>query len=238
MVRKRKIALDNRVNSQNQKHIWVIGGGRFGEKAVIRLLDDDAGVHITVVDHNADQLAGFHTLPVQCCRQDGVSFLSENLSTVTPLPDWIIPMVPFHLAFSWIERKLLAASLRVVPQNISDDLMRRFPNPQRACPGRFFTSLADFLCPDNCPALDDICAVRQEPRPFLLYDKMNDEYLPDVTKIVIKSHQILPGVGGYKPESLFIALDMARCSPNPIFLATACKCHGVVDLFTLQRPGR
>ena len=230
--------MNSKENNQNQRHIWVVGGGRFGEKAVRRLLDAGAGATITVVDHDADRLTGLHPLPVQCRRQDAASFLAENLSPGKSLPEWIVPMVPFHLVFSWIERKLLAASVRVIHQDVSDDLLRRFPNPQRACPGRFFTSLADFLCPDSCPAPDHICTVRQEPRPFLLYAKMNDEYMPNVTKIVIQSHQILPGVGGYRPESLLDALSLVRRSRPPIFLATACKCHGVVDLFTLQRQGR
>jgi hypothetical protein len=58
----------------------------------------------------------------------------------------------------------------------------------------------------------------------------------DVLPIVIRSHQLLPGVGGIYPADLLDALDIVRRnSHRPLMIATACRCHGVVDFMRLEK---
>jgi hypothetical protein len=214
---------------KQHSRVWVIGGGRFARKAVRRFCQKNKEFDTTVVEHDHERCAWFTTLPVTCFEQDGVQFLEEKFSRHV-LPDWIIPMVPFHLAFEWM-KQMLSNELKFIPLVVPEEVMQRFPNSNRGDTGRFYTSLADFLCPDDCPAWDHICTVRKKPRPYLLYKKIETEKVSGFSSIVIKSHQIFPGIGGYRPAELYQALHKVKNSEKPILLSTACNCHGVVDLF-------
>jgi hypothetical protein len=58
----------------------------------------------------------------------------------------------------------------------------------------------------------------------------------NVLPIVIRSHQLLPGVGGIYPADLMSALDIVRKnSQRPLMIVTACRCHGVVDFMRLEK---
>jgi len=219
--------LDDR--QKQLRRIWVIGGGRFGRKAVSRFLQEGNRIDITVVEQDQQLCSWFKLLPVSCFQQDGVQFLTERLRQGI-FPDWIIPMVPIHLAFEWI-KQMLFRELELVSLTASENIVKQFPNTIKGDKGRFFTSLADFLCPEDCPALDHICTVRKKARPYLLYQKIETEKIDGFSTIVIQSQQILPGIGGYRPEDLYHALDFVKTSEGPILLSTACNCHGVVDLF-------
>lgn len=209
--------------------VWVIGGGRYGRKAVRRFLERGNKVDITVVEQDQEQCSCFNLLPVTCFQQDGVRFLMEQFGRGV-FPGWIIPMVPFHLAFEWI-KQMLSSEFELVPLTTAENIVKQFPNTIRGGKGRFFTSLADFMCPEDCPALDHICTVRKKARPYLLYQKIEMEKIDGFSTVVIQSQQIFPGIGGYRPEDLYHALDLVKTSKGPILLSTACKCHGVVDLF-------
>lgn len=216
-------------SNQRAQSMWLIGGGQFGKKAVQRLLRENPMIDITVVEKDPLQCRFFTGLSVACHNQDAVLFLTENLFQ-EDVPDWIIPMVPFHLAFEWI-KQALSPELHFVPLSVSEEIMRQFPNASRGVTGRFYTSLADFICPDDCPALDHVCTIRKKPRPYFLYEKIKTENVSGFHTIVIQSHQILPGIGGYRPAELYKAYHDIKNSREPILLSTACKCHGVVDIF-------
>jgi hypothetical protein len=219
--------LDDR--QKQLRHVWVIGGGRLGRKAIRRFLQRGNKVDITVVEQDQEQCSCLKLLPVTCFQQDGVRFLIEQLGRGF-FPDWIIPMVPFHLAFEWM-KQMLSSELELVPLTASENILKQFPNTVKGDKGRFFTSLADFLCPEDCPALDHVCTIRKKARPYLLYQKIETQKIDGFSTIVVQSQQILPGIGGYRPEDLYQALNLVKTSKGPILLSTACKCHGVVDLF-------
>ena len=55
------------------------------------------------------------------------------------------------------------------------------------------------------------------------------DYSPFIP-LVIRSYQLLPGVGGVYPGDMWDLLDcLPAFSGRPLLLATACRCHGVVD---------
>jgi hypothetical protein len=44
----------------------------------------------------------------------------------------------------------------------------------------------------------------------------------------MRSYQLGPGIGGYRPEQLLAMRDTVRQARGPILLSTACRCHGVI----------
>lgn len=209
--------------------IWIIGGGRFGLKSVKRLLQGKEPHKITIVERDRSRCQAYHPLPVACICQEGVAFLAETFSKMADT-DWIVPMVPIHLAFEWM-KQVLRGELKLTPRMIPEEMVQRFPNPVRGGIGKLYSSLADFRCPDNCSEPASICTYRQQPRPYRLYQRMEAEQENGVSAVVIRSRQILPGIGGYQRNDLKAALDRVKNGSAPILLATACKCHGVMDLF-------
>jgi hypothetical protein len=53
---------------------------------------------------------------------------------------------------------------------------------------------------------------------------------------VIRSRQLAPGVGGYPPAALRQAEAASLAAPRSVLLATACKCHAVIDAFRIDPP--
>ena len=110
------------------------------------------------------------------------------------------------------------------------------PNALRGKAGQAYVSHADFICPDNCPEPEKICTHTGKPRPMDLFRLLGTLDFEEALPIVIRSHQLLPGVGGIYPADLRAAMDTAcRNSHRPMMIATACRCHGVVNFMRLEK---
>jgi hypothetical protein len=70
------------------------------------------------------------------------------------------------------------------------------PNPMRGRKGELFTSLAHFLCPEDCPGPAQYCTTTKKRCIKPLYQILNDLQGPFESK-VIRSLQLAPGVGGF-----------------------------------------
>jgi hypothetical protein len=138
------------------------------------------------------------------------------------------------VAFEWIKTKL--SKTRIV-QNIAvpQDLVTELPHPIKAETGQLYISIADFKCPENCPEPDEICTHTGKPRPMVLHEFLKSIQPKDLKTVVIRSHQLAPGVGGYTPRDLFAALNEIEAAQGPVSLSTACSCHGIIQIFE-QRP--
>ena len=117
---------------------------------------------------------------------------------------------------------------------VPEALIKALPNPILASTGQLFISIADFTCPENCPEPAEICTYTGKARPLILHEFLKSIQLKDLTSIVIRSHQLAPGVGGYRPEALFDALSQISEMQTPVLLSTACNCHGVMNAFNLS----
>jgi hypothetical protein len=219
------------VNPQD-KAAWIMGGGRFGLKAVTALSRIYSPDKILVVDPHPDALATVNDQSVETLPADAVDFLVENLKP-DHAPKWVVPAVPFHLAFKWLMEKLSDAA-RVYP--VPEAYAAGLPNPLAAPDGGYFASYADFTCPDDCPEPADRCTHTGLPRKGNLFQTATDIALPGHTILVLRSRQIAPGLGGYFPEDLFLLEKHAREAANPVIVVTACRCHGVVHGLVVDRP--
>ena len=215
---------------QDLNAFWIIGSGRFGQIAVDRIATQKPDARITVVDKQCIEKAQDGIITI---RQDGIQWLVDMLSPESPV-DVIVPAIPIHVAVEWLKYNL-QKKYDISSFPIQNDWLDRMPHPMRGGEGQIYVSHADFLCPDNCPEPEKICTHTGKPRPKDLFRLLAGIDLGNVLPIVLRSHQILPGVGGIYPKDLFNASEMVCKNRNqPLMIATACRCHGVIDFIQLQ----
>jgi len=204
----------------------IIGCGHFGSLAAKRLLQQNTDSRITVVDQDERTFRKISSLSVETLVGEGISCMGQLLSSNQRI-DYIIPAIPLHLAFEYILSKLkpLGWERRTVPP------LYGLPNATRGRTGELYTSLADFLCPQDCPEPSQYCTVTGKKRNKPLYKQLMELIGPFESQ-VIRSHQLAAGVGGFQPEELNHLLDHIKMRINVdrlVLVSTACRCHGVVS---------
>ena len=208
------------------KTFWIIGAGRFGEKAVQAIDSRWPRASMVVVDRDpgaSRRLAG-RKICFECC--DGIDFLREALGRRSG-PDLILPVIPVHVAYEWVLGKLPPHDRRT-PIPVPEPLAAMLPHPIGGKEGQLYASYADFICPDDCPEPGDLCTHTGRPRPGILWQTLKRLTYEDFISVVVPSRQLAPGVGGLRPADMFAALAAVREAPGPVLFSTACKCHGVV----------
>ncbi|MBM4351312.1 MAG: hypothetical protein FJ106_15645 [Deltaproteobacteria bacterium] len=204
----------------------IIGCGHFGRRSVETLVKKYPRSKIVVVDKHKKECKKISRLSVETRVGDGVTYLKQFLS-VSGKVDYIIPAVPFHLAFEYIlsQLKPLGGKRGKVPD------LTGLPNPMRGKTGDLYTSIADFLCPEDCREPARYCTFTREKREKPLYKLLEDLRGPFESK-VIRSKQLGLGVGGYLSEDLLkivMEIKKAGASDRLILISTACRCHSVTS---------
>ena len=205
----------------------ILGTGKFGRLALTRLARQDAAASFMVVDHDPAALAvTLDGVPDWTRMQaEAIAFLVRHLGGDGRW-DWIIPMVPVHVAFHWLLAGPLAGSawqLEAVPEALAGLI----PGARRGPQGELYLSRAQHLCPDDCGE-PEVCPVTGESRDLPLHQELASLSLAGYEIRVIPSQQLAPGVGGYPPWRLLdLARDMGALKGN-VLIATACRCHGVI----------
>ena len=74
-----------------------------------------------------------------------------------------------------------------------------------------------------------------ERRDVPLYDLLSRLEVPDFRAHVIRSHQLAPGLGGYRVSDLKgMAEELAGDQITRWLLGTSCRCHGVVTALEIH----
>jgi len=209
-----------------------MGAGKFGLHA-LRVLKRNSKNRVTVVDTDPERGIDVTESGGQFTFADSILFLSESLKGADP-PDWIIPAVPLHVAFEWV-RTTLPEEVSLEMLAVPDQVKEKLPHPMPGTGGQVYVSHADFICPDDCPEPADICTYTGTVRERNLYEILARIKFEDYTSVVVQSRQLAPGVGGIRPNDLFIALGEVVPAGGPVLLSTACKCHGVIQALRLTR---
>ena len=207
------------------EEIWIIGVGHFGTIAFQRLSQDVKDRHFVLVDPLEEHLLKCKSPTATLEVSDGMDFCEKHLKKGRQ-PDWIIPALPVHLAAEWILLHLGPKRLRRIP--IPAELEVLVPNPMRGPEGNLYVSHADFRCPADCDEPRDICTVTQDIRHQNMFELLEDIDIGPFKPLTIRSHQLGPGIGGYRPEKLFDLMENVDQDQGPILLSTACRCHGVI----------
>ena len=204
---------------------YILGAGRFGSLAVERILARKKVSRLVVVDRDVQVLEKLREKPIEIVEQDAIDFLVHYQGLGS---EWIVPAIPVHLAFAWLCRRL-ASEGTVTQGAVPSILEQKVPNAQRAETGALYASFATFRCPDDCDEPDDKCSVTGEVREANLFDVLRNIELEGYLTFVVRSHQLASGVGGYRLSVLWRLLEEARSTEKDILVATACRCHGVMD---------
>lgn len=204
----------------------IIGCGHFGSRAVRILLGKHPHSKITVVDKDKKAFQKVFDLPVERIVSDALPYLDQALLDGSST-DSIIPAIPCHLAFEFILFRLkpLGAKRAKMPS------LQGLPNPTQGKTGDLYTSLADFLCPDNCLEPPQYCTVTRKKRSKPLFEILSGLKGPFDSNL-IRSRQLGLGVGGIQPEALVKLIERikkGRVSNRPFLISTACRCHGVTS---------
>ena len=210
---------------------WILGAGRFGSLAARRILAREKVSRLVVVDRDGQVLEELGEKSIETVEQDAIDFLIHYPGLGS---EWIVPAIPVHVAFAWLCRQL--ARERVVTQRAAPSILeQKVPNPLRAKTGTLYASFATFHCPDDCDEPDESCTVTGELREANLFDVVRNIEVEGYVTQVVRSHQLAPGVGGYQLSALWQLLEEARSTEKDILVATACRCHGVINALRFNR---
>lgn len=228
------VGIKQEKGAMQMESFWILGAGRFGSLAVRRILARKKVSRLVVVDRDVQVLEKLTEKPIETVEQDAIDFLVHYPGLGS---EWIVPAIPVHVAFAWLCRQLAregAVTQRAVPSILD----QKVPNSLRAETGTLYASFATFRCPDDCDEPDEICTVTGEVREANLFDVFRNREVEGYVTQVVRSHQLAPGVGGYQLSVLWRLLEEARSTEKDILVATACRCHGVIDALRFSRTAQ
>lgn len=203
----------------------VAGFGHFGRLACRRITAAFPNERLIIVERNPEKIEPTTGSNAILIEEEIVSYLIRA-SDIFP-DDWIVPMVPFHMAATYALERLPDARVGSIPDGLEVALPNAFPVAEHT----LTCSYATCMCPDDC-AEEDVCPVTGERRDVPLHRAIASLNVADTTVLVLTSRQILPGVGGYQAGDLF---DLVRrLNPGRFLIATACRCHGVITCIERQ----
>jgi len=207
------------------EEIWIIGLGQFGCIAFQRLSETLKDGNFVLVDPVAENILKCKGPAATLRISDGVKFLERHLKKGRK-PDWIIPALPLHLAAEWILLYLRPKRLRRIP--LPSEIETLVPNPIRGSEGNIYVSHADFKCPADCEEPRDICTITRKARKQDMFELLGNLDIEPFKALTIQSHQLGPGIGGYRPDQLFELKKKVEQTRGPVLVSTACRCHGVI----------
>lgn len=216
----------------------ILGAGHFGRLALLRLAAAAEAASFTILDHRPEALATAEALGIPRLRPvqaEAIPWLAANLPGETAW-DWIIPMVPEHVAVGWLRRNRCCPG-DWEPVYVPDEVAGLAPVAHRGREGELYLSRAAHLCPDDCLEPEDVCPVTGESRRPALFEALAAQVLPGVTVTVIPSRQLAPGVGGFAPKELLEAAGRLAEGRDLALVATACRCHGVAHMLKRRSTG-
>jgi hypothetical protein len=212
------------------KTYLIIGCGHFGSRAAKQLLKKKSHPKIIAVDKNREVIKKLSHLSIETVVDDGLSYLNQFLSE-GQTANYLIPSVPFHLGFEFILLRLKPFGAR----RAKAPSLSGLPNPGIGKTGDLYTSLADFLCPEDCPEPSRYCTVTRKRRQKPLYEILADLEGPFESRVII-SKPLAVGVGGFQPKELLALLEgvkKQKNSRNLILISTASRCHAVTSALSL-----
>ncbi len=213
------------ISKRLMEEIWIIGVGHFGYIAFQRLSEAGKARHFILVDPVEEHLLRCESPTATLEVSDGLDFCQKHLKKGRQ-PDWIIPALPVHLAAEWLLLHLGPEKLRRIP--MPADLKVLVPNAICSPEGNIYVSHADFRCPVDCDEPRDICTVTGDMRKHNMFELLGNLDIEPFKALNIQSHQLGPGIGGYRPDQLYELMENVEQTPGPILVSTACRCHGVI----------
>lgn len=213
--------------------VLIIGAGYFGRRAA-SVLTQKSDSLVLIIDKDESSLARIRGLPVKKILGDGIDFLVDNFHFLNS-SNYIIPAVPVHLVFEWLKSSL-GKEFKIKQIEVAEKIKSFLPHTWKGSEGSLLVSYADFRCPDECTEPAGYCPVTEKKREAPLYELLRQLDLPGYKVYIIRSHQLTPGLGGYKVGELKRLLDRVRqLGKGKWLVGTACGCHGIVRAMRVVR---
>jgi len=210
-----------------QMIFYLIGYGTLGKNLVKILHQYYPQGQIIIVDHNRGQLANAPPFIFQAWEQDAIEALNYIVG-LAHSDSWVIPALPKHLLFDFILTNIqgqLEAEQAPVPE-----LGLGLPFEFKTDTGTLYLSYADFTCPPDCSEPEEYCTVTGLPREKPLYQLLESIDAEPFISYVLRSTQLAPGLGGFKPEdALAFKNQLEDAGPGKFLVSTSCSCHAVMD---------
>ena len=213
----------------NPERALILGCGQFGCSAAykISLQWPDCEIHVAdKAEKIPESIPGEHHADT-----DGIQFLADMLMENRPA-DIVIPCVPVHVAFEWVLMHF-GFSIPVPIQ-----LMEILPGAIAGNDGCIYSSLSDFICSAECPEPEGYCPVSGEKRINPLFRTMEKISLHNYSTIVVRSNQLLPGVGAITALQFYAVIKEVRKNKRRCLIGTASRCHGVLNGFVHRKEIR
>jgi hypothetical protein len=214
------------VSQAENKQVLVLGGGRFGRIAVERL-----GFRVALVVE-PDPTPELKALGREILAADGIA-AAKNILDSPRSPAWLVPALPLHFLMRWLFLCLADLNPRLceIPQKALPVVAMLHAGQDK----EWYLSMADFVCPDDCPEPAEICTHTGQPREGQMFEMLAEVRLPGFETRVLRSHQLAPGVGALARQELLDLREQIReQGPGSGWvIGTACRCHGVVQAMRL-----
>jgi len=238
------------------KLVFVMGGGKFGTRALRYL--KAKGAKVLVVDVNTNctassevdvQATGVSFLDSLADEQtaflvgDAVSLLLGLMET--KIPDLVVTAIPSNAVAKVVEGWLakrgykLEPYLKVVPkvlENIPKSLVSVVDEDSGVIVVSYMPS--HMRCRENCVPPKDVCASTGRPK-LASMDKLLEfgVYNHVDTSGILMSRQLTGGLGAIEGKELHSLLKRLENLNKPYTLAigTACDCHGIIKLAKIQK---
>jgi hypothetical protein len=215
--------------------VHILGCGNFGRRALAFYAGQEPPVKLFLVDPDAENLATARAELAAAGREcetvceDAAAYLARlYLPDAKRSREWIIPTAPLHLAF--------AALCRVSGrQAMPFDELPLLPNLYYGERCELASSIADFLCPADCPQPRRFCYHTGQPRQPSLFKLLVGLRYPFrgrvLPSLILASTQIAPGLGGFPLRRWARLVEyIVGHHPEPLLFSTACRCHGVSNI--------
>lgn len=213
------------------RSVWIIGGGKFGRRAAETIGGVDSDADILIVEQDPSRCRALKNRGLRVIEADGIAFLKSRL--VEPLQtQWIVGAAPIHVAYEWV-RACLSGRVRIEPTGMPAGITGLLPNAMPGAEGQWYATNAAFICPLGCLESGRICSFTGRKRPRSMHAFIRSLPAPGVKILVVRSYQLAAGVGGLRPRDLLQTLRQIESSQTPLLLATACKCHAVLNSFKI-----
>ncbi len=192
----------------------VVGGGRFGFKAVKFLLAKKRDFVVLDPSEDCEVAKTFKDNFVKAKAEDLPKFIEELK------PEWIFPTAPIHVVAEAIKHRFKPWNEKV------NEILSGLPMKVIVSVGRGSIVLSynrDDFCVENCSS-PEICPVTKIKRPCPMFELI--KFACNEARVLI-SHQLAPGIGAIRGEEFSAILEESK-KAKKIVVATACKCHGVI----------
>ncbi len=209
----------------------VIGGGKYGCKAVEYLRESNRDFVVVDVNPNCEVVKVFNLKKSDKIKSKGKYFIQGDLSKVLEVleivkPEFVFPTAPIHIA---AELARIKFNLKPWSEEV-DRILTGLPMRVVVSCGTGTITVSynrDSICLENCSS-PDVCPVTKLKKPCPMYELIRFAY-PNA--FVLISQQLKPGLGAILGGDLIEFLKWAE-DKDRFVVATSCKCHGVITALT------